>query len=259
VNLLLFTSAETTTPLARTDPRAIHLVDILRRQPSDTFDAGLINGPRGKGTLAAISPTALTLTFTWSNSPPDPLDPIMLLIGLPRPQTVRKILQEATSLGVTALHFFSSDRGEPSYTQSTLWSSGEWRRHLLAGAEQAFCTRLPEVTWTHSLPALIARLADLATFATAPRVALDNYESAESLGKCHVLRDTPSENHPLSPAPPPAPVVLAFGSERGWSPAERDLLRTNAFTLAHLGPRVLRSETAITAAVAIVKSLRGLM
>jgi len=56
---------------------------------------------------------------------------------------------------------------------------------------------------------------------------------------------------------PPAAVVLALGPERGWSPAERDLLRSEGFALAHLGPRVLRAETAAVAAVAIVKSRLG--
>jgi 16S rRNA (uracil1498-N3)-methyltransferase len=243
VNLLLFTPAEAAAPLRRTDPRAVHLLDVLRRQIGDTFDAGLINGPRGKGTLAAVSDAALTLTFVWNAQPPPPLDPITLLIGLPRPQTARKILQEATALGVSALHFFASDRGEPSYAQSTLWSSGEWRRHLITGAEQAFCTRLPEVTWTTLLPDLIAALPP-----TVSRIALDNYESPAPLSAAQ-----------LSPTSATAPITLAIGSERGWSPAERDLLRANNFTLAHLGARVLRAETAVTAAVAIVKARLGLM
>jgi 16S rRNA (uracil1498-N3)-methyltransferase len=244
VNLLLFTSADAAAPLPRTDARAVHILDVLRRQIGDTFDAGLIDGPRGKGTLTAISDSCLTLTFIWGEAPP-PLDPITLLVGLPRPQTARQILQEATALGVSALHFFASDRGEPSYAQSTLWSSGEWRRHLITGAEQAFCTRLPEITWARPLADVIAALPA----PSAPRLALDNYEASTALGKCHVIRDTPSEN----------PVALAFGSERGWSAAERDLLRAKNFTLAHLGPRVLRAETAVTASVAIIKARLGLM
>ncbi len=269
MNLLLFTPAEAAAPLPRTDPRATHLLDVLRRQIGDTFDAGLIDGPRGKGTLTAISPTALALTFTWQEQLPPPLDPITLLIGLPRPQTARKILQEATALGVSALHFFPSERGEPSYAQSTLWSSGEWRRHLITGAEQAFCTRLPAVTWTTPLPDLIATLPPASS--GAPRIGLDNYESPAPLGRCHLLDDIPPRSrsessstcHPLddksSALSASTHITLAIGSERGWSPAERDLLRANNFTLAHLGPRVLRAETAVTAAVAIVKARLGLM
>jgi 16S rRNA (uracil1498-N3)-methyltransferase len=246
VNLLLFTPTEVASPLPRTDPRALHLLDVLRRQIGDTFDAGLIDGPRGKGTLTAISDASLTLAFTWGE-PPGPLDPITLLVGLPRPQTARKILQEATALGVSALHFFASDRGESSYAQSTLWSSGEWRRHLITGAEQAFCTRLPAVTWARPLAEVIGELPNSSD--NAARFALDNYEATAALGKCEISRT-------CSPA---HPVVLAIGSERGWSAGERDMLRANRFTIAQLGTRVLRAETAVVAAVSIIKARLGLM
>lgn len=236
MNLILFEPAELSAPLPRTDPRAAHLLNVLRRSVGDTFDAGLVNGPRGKGTLAEVGSDSLTLTFAWGAPAPAP-DPILLLVGLPRPQTARDILREATSLGVGALHFFRSEKGEVSYAQSTLWSSGEWRRHLLAGAEQAFDTRLPAVTHGQTLAEVIAALP-----ADAARVALDNYESPQ----------------PLAAVPLASPVALAFGPERGWSAAERDLLRAQGFAFAHLGQRVLRSETAVIAAVAIVRSRLGL-
>jgi 16S rRNA (uracil1498-N3)-methyltransferase len=244
VNLILFEPAETTAPLPRTDPRAQHILDVLRRKVGDTFDAGLVNGPRGKGTLTALDSLTLTLTFTWGEVPL-PLEPITLLIGLPRPQTARKILQEATSLGVQALHFFRAEKGEANYGQSTLWSSAEWRRHLLMGAAQAFDTRLPEVSHRSSLDELLASLP-----AGSPRVALDNYEAAAPLSRFHVLRETTGSV---------VPVALAIGPERGWSAKERDLLRAHRFTLAHLGTRVLRTETACVAAVALIKAELGLM
>jgi RsmE family RNA methyltransferase len=53
--------------------------------------------------------------------------------------------------------------------------------------------------------------------------------------------------------------VLAFGPERGWSAAERGLFRRHAFTFAHLGPRVLRTETATLAALALIRAKLGLM
>jgi RsmE family RNA methyltransferase len=244
VNLILFASAEIGAPLPRTDPRARHLLEVLRQDVGGTFDAGLINGPRGKGTLSRISPLALTLTFTWGPLPP-PLDPLILVLGLPRPQTARKVLQEAAALGVSALHFFAAEKGEPNYAQSKLWSSGEWRRHLIAGAEQAFDTRLPAVAPACSLVEVIESLP-----AAASRLALDNYESSGTLSQCHVLRDTMN---------PSTPVVIALGPERGWSARERELLRARGFTFVHLGPRVLRTETACVAAVTLVKAKLGLM
>ena len=64
MNLILFESAEIDVPLPRSDTRAEHIIKILRRQIGDTFDVGLVDGPLGKATLAAITEVALTLSFT---------------------------------------------------------------------------------------------------------------------------------------------------------------------------------------------------
>jgi RsmE family RNA methyltransferase len=229
---MLFDPAETARPLPLADPRARHLLDVLRRRVGDTFDAGLVNGARGKGTLVAVGADALTLAFVWGDTPP-PLPPVTLLIGLPRPQTARDLLRDATTLGVAALHFVATEKSEPSYAGSTLWTSGEWRRHVFAGAAQAFDTRLPEVTWTHTLDAMVPALPT-----GTLRLALDNYEATQ----------------PLAATPAGMPVVLAFGPERGWGAADRALLRAQGFTLAHLGARPLRSETAVVAALAVVRA-----
>jgi 16S rRNA (uracil1498-N3)-methyltransferase len=236
VNLILFEPAETRAPLPRADRRAIHLLEVLRRQPGETFDAGLVNGPVGKGTVMEITGETVQLNFVWKTEPPT-LAPITLLTGLPRPQTARKILQEATSLGVSELHFVRTERGEPNYAGSTLWVSGEWRRHVIAGAEQAFCTRLPEVSYGRTLAEALPAIGP-----DAIRVVLDNYESPSRLADIAFSG---------------GPVILAIGAERGWSPAEREMLRQQNFIFAHLGRRVLRVETACVAALAVVQALSG--
>ena len=144
------------------------------------------------------------------------------------------------------MHFVTTDKGEPGYGRSTLWTGNEWRRHLISGAEQAFDTRLPEVTHGRSLLEVVASLPDRAI-----RVALDHYEASEALARCRLPDDTAGVPRPE--------LVLAFGPERGWSNAERAALRGSGFVLAHLGSRVLRTETAVVVAVALVKARRGLM
>jgi len=237
VNIILFNPQEVELPLARHDPRSRHLLQVLRRQVGDSFDCGLINGARGRGTIVAIGEESLRLAFLWLE-PPAPLSPIHLLIGLPRPPTARNILREATSLGVTAMHFMRTERGEASYASSTLWQNEAWRECLLHGAAQAFCTRLPEITHGHSLATALAALP-----AGFTRLALDNYESTCALA-----------THPL---PAFEPVALALGAERGWTAAERNLLRAEGFTLVNLGARVLRTETACLAAITLIKARCG--
>lgn len=237
VNIILFHPEEVELPLSRRDPRSAHLLGVLRRQAGDAFDCGLINGPRGRGRIVAIGDETVTLAFTWAEPPP-PSSPVHLLIGLPRPQTARDILRDTTSLGVAALHFIRTDRSEASYADSALWKSDEWRACVINGAAQAFCTRLPTVTHGGSLETSIATLP-----AGASRLALDNYEASAGLADCPLAGVTS--------------VALAFGAERGWSARERDQLRAHGFTLVHLGPRVLRLETACTAAVAVLKARLG--
>ncbi len=241
MNLVLFEPSEITAPLPRSDSRARHLIDVLHRREGDTFDAGLVNGPHGKATLAIIGPDVLTLTFSW-DAPPAPLASLTLLIGLPRPQTARDVLRDATTLGATRIHFVVTERTDPNYATSTLWTSGEWRRHCLAGTAQAFDTRIPAITWTHSLASAVANLES----PPCARVALDNYEASVPLKACHLLSDKPSGSTSVGP-------VLAIGPERGWGSSDRATLRAAGFTLAHLGTRVLRVETAVVAALAIIR------
>lgn len=238
MNLVLFEPAELVAPLPRLDRRAQHILEVLRRKVGESFDAGIINGDRGKATVTAITDATLTISFAPTN-PPSPRSPITLLVGLPRPQTARDILRDATTLGVAAVHFVRTEKGESSYAQSTLWTKGEWRRYVIGGAEQAFDTHVPEITYRHTLSEVTSALP------ASARIALDNYESAAPLSAAEF---TPGEL-----------VVLAIGAERGWSAAERETLRANGFVLAHLGARVLRTETAVTAATSILRAKLGLM
>ena len=232
MNLILFEPDEIGRPLGLADPRAKHLLQVLGRGAGDRFDAGVVNGPRGKGTVTSVGPEHLSYSFEAA-FPPGRADPVHLLVALPRPQTARKILNEAAALGVASIRFFRSEKGEPGYATSTLWTSGEWRRHLVDGAAQAFDTLLPEVA---HFPGLSEAAGGLD--AGCARIALDNYEATRR----------------MSPSGLRFPLALAFGPERGWSADERTLLRKSGFELAHLGTRVLRTETAVVAAVALAKA-----
>ena len=203
MNIVLFEADEVYRPLDRQDSRAKHILNVLRREIGDTFDAGVINGPRGKARVERIDKDNLILEFELNETDP-PLYPIELIVGLSRPQTNRRILREATSLGVRRLSFVRTDRSEPSYAESRLWSSGEWKRHVLDGAAQAFATRIPEVFFGKALKDSIAGLeGDL------ERIALDNYESP-----IHLLDTNMTYSN----------IVLTVGSERGWSGDERNTL-----------------------------------
>jgi RsmE family RNA methyltransferase len=241
MNLILFETAADAAHLAPGDARTRHIREVLRMKAGDELFVGVVNGPRGRATLADDENGGLRLAIMWEDKIEPPLRPFWVLAGMPRPQTARDLLREAATFGVTALHFFNAEKGEPSYAQSTLWSSDEWRQRLREGAAQAFVTAVPEVARHDSLREAVDKILAAAPKDSA-RLALDVYEAGAPLSKL---------------APAQGPVVLALGAERGWSAGERDILRAHQFQLAHLGPRVLRSETALVAGLSVLLAQRG--
>ncbi len=239
MNIILFQPGEVEHPLALDDERARHLLTVLHLPVGGVFDAGIINGQIGKGTVTGIGTTSLLLSFVWGEKPSS-LCPIRVLVGLPRPQTARDILRDATTLGVAAIEFVCTDRGERSYGASNLWKTDEWEKCVIRGAAQAFCTRLPTITHGQSLADTVAALPR-----DTIRLAFDNYEASTS------LTDLDLNGH--------SSAAVALGSERGWSPRERTALRDAGFVLVHLGSRVLRTETACIAAITLLKAKLGLL
>ncbi len=235
MNLVLITEAEATTGIPAEDPRTVHLLTTVGLRPGVTFHVGIENGRRGIAHVTECG-AALRFTVAWEKEPQRRL-PLTALVGLPRPQTARKVLHDLASLGAGEIRFFTPDKGDPAYAASSLWRDGEWREHVRKGAEQACSALVPTVGVHASLGEALAGLPE-----GALRVALDPYEAegpltAETRGG--------------------ASAVLAAGPERGWSDGERKALRAAGFTLLHLGDRVLRVEAAALVGGALMLSALG--
>jgi RsmE family RNA methyltransferase len=238
MNLILFKKPFERIRLEAGDPRARHIRKVLRAEVGSKVFMGFMGGPRARAQVTELGEDGdLALEVVATEAAPEPL-PIQLLIGLPRPHTARRILFEAASMGVQALHFFEAERSEPSYAKSSLWTSDEWRERLWLGTEQSFGTYLPVVSMHPDLQFAISHLGH-----EGARVALDNYEGGSPLHE--TIRSEMSS------------AVLALGAERGWTSGERAIFRKNGWILAHLGPYVLRAETACTAAVSTAAGAIG--
>lgn len=231
MNLVLFEAGELPGWVAKEDVRVKHVLKVLRRGQGEEFDAGVVNGPLGKATVEVVDEGGMRLGFRVEREPAR-LPEVELIIGLPRPQTARDILRDATTLGVKRIRFVVTERVDRNYAGSSLWTSGEWRRHCVAGAAQAFDTRLPEVDWTATLEEAV----EAVKASGGERWALDNYEATGPLG---------AEGQTGA-------VVLALGPERGWGAEDRRVLREGGFGLREMGTRVLRLETAVVAGLALL-------
>jgi 16S rRNA (uracil1498-N3)-methyltransferase len=239
VNIVLIESAEAGCSLSLGDPRAHHIRKVLRREVGDSFDIGCIDGPRGKATLTTITESALRLQIDWAqrHAPPPPTT---LIVGFPRPQTARDILRDATTLGATGLHFVATARSDPNYPRSSLWHQDEWRRHVIQGAAQAFDTFTPRVSWD----------ADL-----TPAAASAQAEGYRLIG-LDVYGDHPNFAA-LQLNDPQEACALLIGPERGWDERDRAVLAETDVEWVGLGHRVLRTETAAVAGLALLNAARA--
>lgn len=251
MNLILFETVFQQIQLLPEDPRTKHIHSVLRMQKGGILFVGFVNGERGVAELREINEDgSIELVLLETETAP-PLLPIDLVIGMPRPHSARRVLYEAACLGVRSLHFFQSERSEPSYAHSRLWEKANYRERLRLGAEQSFTTQLPSVHLRSSLQAI------LSGFSARSRKAcfvLDNYTPEKSLGRLaeSLAKNESKENLKVGG------LVLALGSERGWSECERTAYAESNWQFAHLGPRVLRLETAVVAAISIVSDRLGL-
>lgn len=255
MNLILFDKPFEAIRLEPGDPKAQHIRKVLRAQIGTKVFVGFVNGLRARAEVSALGEDGSVDLQVFATEPAPPPLPIQLLIGLPRPHTAKRILFDAASMGVRALHFFEAERGEPSYAQSSLWTTDEWKDRLWLGTEQSFGTHLPEVSMHADLQSALTHL-DLQDQAERP-VTRDG--KAPMGTRAHIALDNYEATAPLAGALPldANRASIALGPERGWSPGERDTFRKNGWTLAHLGPHVLRAETACTATVAAVASHLG--
>lgn len=226
------------------DPRARHVRIVLKMAAGNHFDVGAENGPRGKATIVSDDERGMALSFKWDKNNPPPPIPVILAVGLSRPQTMRKILRAAPEFGVENIVVAKCLRSEAGYAGSSLWKDGEWRQILHDGAEQSFTTHIPEVEHFSSIKAAIEKLAR--KYDADNLLALDNYEATIALSSWKPADNLLTQR-----------TILFVGPERGWEDSERDALRNSGCALAHLGPRVLRTETAVVAGLSLVASKIG--
>ena len=94
--------------------RALHAREVLGVRPGEALVAGVLGGRMGTGTVISSSDDALTVRVALDRDPP-PRSPVDLLLALPRPKVLRRVLQAAASMGVGKIALVGSWRVEKSY------------------------------------------------------------------------------------------------------------------------------------------------
>lgn len=271
---------------SKNDERFRHIKKILKLEAGSVFKAGIINGEKGTALITQFSDEGLTARFTppeqAARQQPASLPHIRLILGFPRPIQLRRILRDVAGLGIEALYLIGTELGEKSYLQSDLAEAAEIERLLIDGCCQAGDTLIPQVYRARSLRDFFALYGadmgaghiqaalDVPDAAADVRIGADTAAvSAMAASKEELAVESPA-SEPSTDAtawvPRPLtelqwtgalPLWLAVGNERGWSRTERLLFAEKRFAAYSMGRRILRTETAVAAAVAVCLALSG--
>ena len=208
--------------------RLKHVRKVLRAEVGETLEVGRLGGGIGRGRIVELNRERVVLELgPLDREPPAPL-PVTLVLALPRPKFVGRILQAAAAMGVKRILLVRTARVEKSYWQSSVMRPESLRRHLMLGLAQARDTMLPEIEClsgprdlTDALPGLVR---------DHERVLVADAAGAEP---CPLGVD--------------GPTALLVGPEGGLLDEELALHGNAGATVVSLGPRALRVEHAVVA------------
>lgn len=206
--------------------RLQHIISVLGTKTGDTLNAGLLNGLRGSATITAISSDSATLQTAFDTPPPAAL-PLTVILALPRPKMLRRILRNTAELGIKQLYLINSYKVEKSYWQTPFLDEAVIEAWLKDGLVQARDTILPHVHLRKRFKPFVedelpAIMAGKETFVA----------------------------HPYNAAPMP-PVstkerVIIIGPEGGFIDYEIGLLQQQGAQAISMGERIYRVENALT-------------
>ena len=232
MNLLLLEEADfiAADRVVLRDRRLTHMQEVHRSEVGDSLRVGRINGLMGSAELLRLEAGEAELRVTLDQPPPAKL-PLTLVLALPRPKMLRRVLQTVASMGVPRVVLMNSYRVEKSFWQTPFLEPEAIREQLILGLEQSRDSVLPEIIIEKRFkPFVEDRLPQLVE---------------GTLGLVGHPGDYPACPRGLDQA-----VTLAIGPEGGWIPYEIDLLAKAGLQPVQLGARILRVETAVTALLA---------
>jgi RsmE family RNA methyltransferase len=209
-------------------------VEVLRSVPGDEVAVGLLRGPVGRGCVLSASVDEVVLALALDAEPPAP-SPVSLLLALPRPKILRKVLQAAAAMGIPRVALVGTYRVEKAFFGSPLLEPAALEAELRLGLEQGRDTRPPEVTLHRHFKPFVE----------------DRLDGLFPPGRHARLLAQPGSPSPLEEVPGArGEAVLAIGPEGGFTPYEADTLVARGFAPFSLGPRPLRVDVAVPFAVA---------
>ncbi len=216
---------------------AHHILDVMRLKALDkvvTFDG---TGKEYVGFIKEAGKKSLVVEVVETRQPlAKGLSKISLIQAIPKKGKMDYIVEKATELGVYSLVPVFSKRTVPDWGESKMRANTErWRRIVMEAAKQCGRRDIPEVTQIFDFKSVLKRYGDhdLALIAALSdgSIALKDAIAGFKGGT----------------------IAVAVGPEGDFTPDEIKAAREARFKLISLGSRVLKSDTAGLALLAILK------
>ena len=211
---------------------AHHLGRVLRAQIGQRYE--LSDGERvWLGEIASVGRDRVQFTLVEEMPAHKPTLDITLLLSVVKFDMFEWAIEKATELGATTIVPLSSARSEKALVTSSVKRAERWMKILLESSQQSRRVRVP----------LLEELA-------APENAFASHKDG-LLILLSERPDSPSIRRVLEGLRQ-TKATLAIGPEGGWTDAEFDAARRSGFQEASLGKLILRTETAVIAALSSI-------
>ena len=218
---------------------ATHMARVLRLTAGDPVTLFNGDGSDYPARIVAIRSSRVEIEVL-QRLPARPESPLALTLvqGIARAERMDLIVQKATELGVATIQPVVTARGVVRLdAKTTERKLAHWRGIVIAACEQCGRARLPHIAAPLPLPEWLARPAPQSV--RRLQLAVD---SRESLG---------------SAAAGAGAIELLIGPEGGLDESERKSAADAGYRGCSIGPRVLRTETAALAALAVLQASAG--
>ena len=228
---------------------AAHLARVLRARSGDELVVFNGDGREFTGAIEAVRGSRVSASIGAARSI-DRESPFQLTLVqcIPRGDRMDFIVQKATELGVVRIVPVLSQRSVVRLDEAQAASKqAHWRAVAVSACEQCGRNRLPIVEPPQPL---LSYLGAMAPSGTDPMLRL--------VLEPERARQAQREARPIdSGAPAASGAQIAIGPEGGFTPEELEAFDLSGFSRVSLGPRVLRTETAAIAAVAVLQARFG--
>ena len=222
-------------PLPLDEGQSRYLAAVMRLGAGDELLA--FNGRHGewRATVAGVGKRAVTLAAEVQVRPQAQGPDLDLVVALVKRARLETIVEKAAELGAARVRPVITERTNADHTRVE-----RLQAIAVEASEQTGRLDVPEVVEPVKLEKLIGDWQ-------AGRRLLFCDEAGDALPALQALRDQPA-----------GPWAILIGPEGGFSPKERDMLRSLSFAVpATLGPRILRADTAAISALTLWQAALG--